>query len=307
MKKIELVLWFRCNSRCRFCVVDSATARQSMETGAAIRHLERARTEGAVAVDFGGGEPTLRDDLPELARTAKALGYTSIGVKSNGLRLCYPEVVDALLRAGVDRFTLPVWGASPRTHDGLSQTAGSFEMLEMAVKHIIDLGGGIELDVLLTTLTVPELGMLIRPFADLGVRRFSIWLYCMFGSNGTFPEFLPTLTAAGLAVAQTAAALKKNELVLSTSHIPPCFLSDAAGLYSSIADAGLVIVTPGGSFPAETSPFEAGMKTVRCSGCIDSGRCAGIRPEYIHRFSDGEVRPVGQTASSAPSAHGKSR
>lgn len=292
MKKIELILWFKCNARCRFCVVDPAAAREALDTAAAIRHLENARRDGVREVDFGGGEPTLRPDLPELARAAKALGYRRIGVKSNGLRLCYPEVVDSLLRAGVDRFALPVWGASPSAHDALSRTEGSFEMMEMAVKHILDLGGDVELDVLLTTATVPELPMLTRSFAEIGVRRFSMWLYCLFGSNQAFPELMPTLTAAGRAISRTAVALKKSKLLLSTTHVPPCFLSDAGGLYANIARAGLVIVTPGGSFPAETSPFEAGVKTARCSGCSESARCAGIRPEYLRLFSDAEVRPV---------------
>ena len=291
MKKIELVLWFQCNCRCRFCVVEPAAARQIMDTATALRHLERAREGGASAVDFGGGEPTLRKDLAELARAAKKLGYEKIGVKSNGLRLCYPEVVEELLRAGVGHFAVSVWGASPGEHDALSRAEGSFEMMEMGVKHVLDLGGEVSAEILLTTETVPRLEELTRALSELGIREFHLWLYSLFGSGGALPELLPRLSEAGRAIAWAAWSAEKD-VRFSTTHVPPCFLSGAEELYENIAASDLVIVTPGNSFPAESSPFEAGAKTARCRGCAEEERCAGIRPEYLRRFSDAEVRPV---------------
>lgn len=292
MRKIELVLGFRCNCRCVFCVVDPAVAGQAMSTAEAVRHLQESRRGGATAVDFGGGEPTLRRDLPELARTAKRLGYRRIGIKSNGLRLCYPDYVEKLMRAGVREFSVPVWGHAPAVHDALAQTQGAFEMLEMGVKHIVDFGGGIEADVLLTTKSIPHLQELVGHFASIGVRRFQLWLFCLFGSNHTGAELLPTMTAAGRAIVETAAALKGRRLRLSTTHIPACFLRPREDLYSNIADQRLTIVTPGGSFPAEASPFEAGHQAAACAGCARVESCAGLRPEYLERFDSGEIAPL---------------
>lgn len=290
MKKVELVLWFQCNTRCRFCVVDPATARQVMSTEAALRHLAESRERGATAVDFGGGEPTLRKDLPELSRAARALGYESIGIKSNGVRLCYPEVVSGLLDAGVGHFSLSFWGGTPAAHDELARTEGAFEMVEMGVKHILDLGGEASAEVLLTTETVPRLEALTRSLCGLGLRDLRFWLYSLFGSAGAMPELLPRLSDAGPAVVRAARAAEQAGGRAATGHVPPCFLKGAERSYEPIAASELVIITPGGSFPAESSPFEAGVKTERCRGCRKSARCAGLRPEYLERFGDAEVR-----------------
>ena len=291
MRKVELVLGFKCNCRCVFCVVDSWTAARSMSTAEALRHLAQARREGASAVDFGGGEPTLRPDLPDLARAAVKLGYRSIGVKSNGLRLCYPEYVEALLKAGLREFTVPVWGHVPEVHDALARTEGAFEKLELGIKNVVDLGGEVEADVLLTRLSVPRLRELVEAFADLGVRRFQMWLYCLFGSGGSRPELLPAMTAAGRAVADTAGALRRRKLEITTTHIPPCLLRPRPSLYRNPASLGLRIITPGGSFAVEESPFEAGRKAAKCARCAKRALCAGLRPEYLERFSGREVRP----------------
>jgi MoaA/NifB/PqqE/SkfB family radical SAM enzyme len=291
MRKIELVLWFKCNCRCVFCVLDRATSTQSMSTARAVRELVLARRAGASAVDFGGGEPTLRADLPELVRAAQRLGFADIGVKTNGLRLCYPDYAAQLLDAGARRFSIPVWGASPEAHDTLCRTTGAFDMMEVGVKNILDAGGEIENTVLLTTGTTPHLAKILQHFLEVGVRRFQLGLYCLFGSAGQHPELLPRLSAAGRA-ADEAASRFGRRLKISTSHIPPCFLGHHPHLYAPIEDQSLIIISPGGSFPAESSPFQAGIKPLRCRSCLASARCAGVRPEYLRRFSDQEISSI---------------
>ena len=292
MKKIELVLWFRCNCRCLCCVVDERVAGQSMSTAAAVRHLAVSRKAGARDVDFGGGEPTLREDLPALAQAAAKLGYRKIGVKTNGLRLCYPEFVARLMRAGVNQFTFPIRGHVPEVHDRLARTPGAFEMMEMAVKHAVDFGAEAEAEVLLTTETVPHLRELIGHFTAIGLRRFRMYFFSLFASDQTMPELLPSLTSAGRAIVAAVAASRRDKASIYTTHVPYCFLRPYPGIYSSSARAGLDIITPGGSFPNAQSPFEAGRKTARCAGCAKYALCAGVRPEYLERFSDREIRPL---------------
>ncbi len=79
----------RCNLRCAVCFADSGRGETGDPTLAAISgRLERAMAAvGACNLQLSGGEPTLRDDLPEIVRAAKRIGYSFIQVNTNGLHL----------------------------------------------------------------------------------------------------------------------------------------------------------------------------------------------------------------------------
>jgi hypothetical protein len=67
--------------------------------------LQKAWDAGIPHVIFTGGEPTLRDDLPDLIRFAEDLGQVS-GLLTDGLRLADELYLDRLLKSGLDHLLL---------------------------------------------------------------------------------------------------------------------------------------------------------------------------------------------------------
>jgi hypothetical protein len=63
--------------------------------------LDKAYQVGIPHAVFTGGEPTLRDDLPELIQHAEDLGMVS-GLLSDGLRLADGDYLNQLLQTGLD-------------------------------------------------------------------------------------------------------------------------------------------------------------------------------------------------------------
>lgn len=80
----------RCNGRCAYCSagpgLSEAARTAPLETDAALRGLRRLRRGGAEGVVFLGGEPTLREDLGDLACAALRLGL-SASIATNGLTM----------------------------------------------------------------------------------------------------------------------------------------------------------------------------------------------------------------------------
>lgn len=80
--------------------------------------LEKAWQAGIPHVIFTGGEPTLRDDLPELVAHAERLGMVS-GLVTNGERFAEASYLKALLDAGLDHVMIIMHPDNPHAWTAL--------------------------------------------------------------------------------------------------------------------------------------------------------------------------------------------
>lgn len=108
----------RCNLGCPVCFASSGSDAPPDPGHDVIKGWYRRLLEagGPYNVQLSGGEPTLRDDLPEIVRMGRALGFDFIQVNTNGLRLAAdPDYVAALADAGLASVFLQFDG----TEDGI--------------------------------------------------------------------------------------------------------------------------------------------------------------------------------------------
>jgi tetraether lipid synthase len=94
----------RCDLSCSFCFADGGRGNlpdpSLEELGASFRHVLQAG--GPYNVQLSGGEPTLRDDLPEIVGLGRSLDFEFIQVNTNGRRLARdPDYAGVLHEAGV--------------------------------------------------------------------------------------------------------------------------------------------------------------------------------------------------------------
>jgi uncharacterized radical SAM superfamily Fe-S cluster-containing enzyme len=78
----------RCNLRCPVCFAGSGAQGADPTLADIDSWLDRLRAHGSpVNIQLSGGEPTLRDDLPEIVRRTRARGFDFVQVNTNGIRL----------------------------------------------------------------------------------------------------------------------------------------------------------------------------------------------------------------------------
>ncbi len=85
----------RCNQRCPTCFANAAAVgylyEPTMEQLREMMIMLRSETPPCPAVQFAGGEPTIRDGFVDIVKMARELGFSHIQVATNGIALAKSE------------------------------------------------------------------------------------------------------------------------------------------------------------------------------------------------------------------------
>ncbi|MBU1156794.1 MAG: radical SAM protein [Proteobacteria bacterium] len=111
----------RCDLGCPVCYADSGDQGPD-PSHTQIEAWYRAVLRGGAGcnIQLSGGEPTLRDDLPELIALGRELGFGFVQVNTNGLRLGRePQYLEALVQAGLASIFLQFDAVDDRAYERL--------------------------------------------------------------------------------------------------------------------------------------------------------------------------------------------
>jgi uncharacterized radical SAM superfamily Fe-S cluster-containing enzyme len=119
----------RCDLRCPFCFASAGTSSTPDPDLRTIEYWYRRLLEagGPYNIQLSGGEPTQRDDLPDIVALGKSLGFGFIQLNTNGVRLAHDaEYVKRLKQAGLSSVFLQFDG----THDDIFKTLRGVKLLD---------------------------------------------------------------------------------------------------------------------------------------------------------------------------------
>lgn len=117
---VLLELTRRCDLRCPVCFASAGGEGDlGLDEIARLYDMLMARG-GPYNIQLSGGEPTMRDDLPEIVRLGRERGFTFFQLNTNGLRLSSEAgYAEKLREAGVSCAFLQFDGLRPETYETL--------------------------------------------------------------------------------------------------------------------------------------------------------------------------------------------
>lgn len=143
-KLLNINLHFKCNAKCIFCVAGVPDAMRDTQVFSnkeeVFNELQKGFKQGYRKLCLSGGEPTIYENLLEVVKKAKSLGYVYVEVKTNGIKLKDYEFVSDMANAGVDVFCIAIQGPNSEIHDKLVGVPGAFDAIMSAVESVHSLG-----------------------------------------------------------------------------------------------------------------------------------------------------------------------
>ncbi|MGC8660263.1 MAG: radical SAM protein, partial [Desulfomonilaceae bacterium] len=112
----------RCNLRCAYCFADSGNHNGPDPDLGVIRSWYESliATGHPCNIQLSGGEPTVRDDLPEIIALGISLGFKFIQLNTNGIRLAVDEIyLKRLKESGLASVFLQFDGMSDQIYSAL--------------------------------------------------------------------------------------------------------------------------------------------------------------------------------------------
>ncbi|WP_040950462.1 radical SAM protein [Gorillibacterium massiliense] len=179
----------RCNLYCAHCYRDSgphASVERQLTTGEGLRLIDEIAEAGFKMIIFSGGEPLLREDLPELVAHAKTRGMRA-AMGSNGTLLT-AEKARELKVAGLAGAAISLDSASPEHHDRFRGDSGSWEKAVDGIRHALDADLKVQINMTITEHNAGDFAAMTDLAVELGVQALHPFFLVPTGRGKSIEE-----------------------------------------------------------------------------------------------------------------------
>jgi tetratricopeptide (TPR) repeat protein len=309
---LEFFVNYACNAKCPFCFNPpdaSAELERGLPFGELARRMYAGYAQGYRAIKFIGGEVTIREDLPKILALARRVGFRSIQITTNGIRLADRAYAAKLVGLGADSFRFSIHGHTPALHDRLVGVPGAFEKVTAAVGHLKALGARLGINYVLNKINYEALPETCLHFFDeFGISDVIVYFlrYQGFGALPQNKELLKLeMKDAVPFVRETFRRLREegHARFPALIHFPPCVMPEleefmldwtkdpaGSGQGNTARDR---MTLPDGSGGLIHEVTNSGKRQIAaCKACIHASRCLGVEANYLDVVGDAEFSPI---------------
>jgi MoaA/NifB/PqqE/SkfB family radical SAM enzyme len=217
-----------CNQYCRFCSNPSSGWMLDLET--AQRQVDDFVKRGYFGIILTGGEPSLSDLIPDIARYASGRGL-HVRMITNGSKLARPGLAETYVAAGLRHFHVSIHSCREDLEDFLTGVRGSHELAMQALEHLGAAGATVNINTVINKFNADHLDENVRVFTSrFPFLRHFVWnnLDPSMGRAETNLDTLPRLADFELSLARAMRFLHKSGRTFRVERVPLCYMPEFA-------------------------------------------------------------------------------
>jgi radical SAM protein with 4Fe4S-binding SPASM domain len=165
---MDLALTYRCNNDCAHCYNARSRDFPELSTEKWYKILDRLWAIGIPHIVFTGGEPTLRQDLPELIAHAEQNGQIT-GINTNGRRLSDIDYVESLVSAGLDHVQITLESHDVNIHETMVNARGAWKQTVAGIRNVLETPLYVMTNTTMLKMNSPTLAQTLNLLVDIGV------------------------------------------------------------------------------------------------------------------------------------------
>jgi MoaA/NifB/PqqE/SkfB family radical SAM enzyme len=294
-KRLDLKVGFSCNNNCMFCVQAHKKHLGDRSTSDLKEEMDRGIKTGCQGIVFTGGEPTIRKDILELVRYAKAAGFSTIQLQSNGRMFSYAGFVKKAISAGVNEFSPALHGHTAAIHDFLTKSPGAYDQVILGIKNLKNRGQYVLTNSVINKVNYRYLPQLAELLVSLGVDQFQLaFVHAIGNARDNFDAIVPKKSEVQPFVHKALDVGIKAGVGLMVEAYPFCFMRGYEKYCAERFMPSTEIRYPDLFVEDfERDRKQSGKKKFpQCARCRFDPVCEGPWKEYAEKFGGGEFAPV---------------
>ena len=292
----NLRLGLVCNQHCLFCTV-ADDDEKTLNFDEAKQQIDSLVENGVTILTITGGEPTIRDYLPELIRYAKEKGIDKVELQTNGVMFSNDEYLTRLKDAGLDYVLIAFHSHKPEVYEKITRTKYYLKAFK-GIKNSVKQGMPTAISHVINKENYRDAVDFVK---FIGMISKDIEFYFSFlRPNGNAMKnkwIVPKLIDIELEMYRLVEYCVKNNVRFSFEGMPLCYMQFYEDYSAETQRMGKPAQEYAGSEGrhADLHDFihsELKAKSEVCKVCFLNSKCAGVWKEYAEIHGTDELFPV---------------
>lgn len=169
LKMLSVHVTDYCNSKCKFCVINSPIRQRPIRTEELVEFIFSLADKKIDILNLHGGEPTISKDLFTIIDAAHAINISEIHLQTNGINLADDELVSELIGRGINVFIISLHGHTAELQEGISLTPNSFNKIVNGIENCLRAGALVRTNTVICRQNINFLYDVLKLSCHLGV------------------------------------------------------------------------------------------------------------------------------------------
>lgn len=278
---VEMTMHFKCNLRCEHCMILDTMRRLQPEPMERFNDLlaQNRLTGRYKGLILTGAEVTLRNDLADMARAARAAGFEHVRIQTHGMKLADLAYCRELVAAGIDEFFISVTAADAPTHDGITKVPGSFDKTIRGLENLDAFDNVVSFtNTVITQRSYRQLPAVVRRLSHLRrLVQMDFWNYWPMSEQDDKDLIANHLDVVPF-LRQALADARAMGRTVEVKNFPECLLGEDAE--ALLNDQPKLLIDPDFWPEFMRNGFEQCVHRHTCG----SSKCLGLNTAYIAKY-----------------------